>query len=273
MSFRDRLQQAMQRSPVCVGLDTDLRLIPEFLHSAPNPILEFNCRIVDATIDLVGAYKPNFAFYEGHGVVGMEALRETVAYIRAKNPDIITVADAKRGDIGNTAAMYAQSIFEDLEFDCVTVNPYMGWDSVSPFVKDPEYGAFILCLTSNSGSHDFQYKMIDGKPLYRHVAEKAQLWNTSGNIGLVVGATHPDDMKSVREAAGDMPFLVPGIGAQGGDLASVVKSNATGATLQALINSSRNIIYASNGKDFEDAARKATEYLRDQIEKLLQSGV
>ncbi len=267
--FQTRYKASLVKSPVCIGLDTDIRLIPEFLQSELNPLFEFNKQIIDATIDLAGAYKPNFAFYEAHGVQGWDALYATVNYIRQKGGDCITIADAKRGDIGNTAKMYAQSIFDDLGFDSVTVNPFMGSDAVEPFLERETCGAFILCLTSNSGAMDFQFMEGGGEYLFEKVAKKITSWNRLGNAGLVVGATRGEDMYRVREIAGDAPFLIPGIGAQGGDLYAAVRTNYRDGKHLAFINSSRSIIYASGGKDFAEAAREATLELKRQIELVM----
>jgi orotidine-5'-phosphate decarboxylase len=266
MTFHHRLEQALLHSSICVGLDPDITLIPAVLRSEKNPILQFNRAIIDATADLVGAYKPNFAFYEAHGRDGWAALDETVKHIRSRSAVPIVLADAKRGDMGNTARMYAKAILSDLDFDGVTVNPYLGWDSVEPFVEDPAKGVFILSLTSNPGSGDFQYLNVSGKKLYERVAEKTLEWNKHKNCGLVVGATHAEEMQQLRTLAGDLPFLIPGVGAQGGDLDSAVRINFDGKKINGLINSSRAIIYASKEKDFAEAARLAVLEMKRQIE-------
>ncbi len=263
MTCNQRLSETIRKrdSLVCVGLDVNPDRMPKHLFSQTDPILAFNKAIIDATHDLVLAYKPNLAFYEALGVDGWRILRETVAYI----PEgVIKIGDAKRGDIGTTAQKYAESLF-DLGFDIVTVNPYLGWDSIKPFVQDPARGVFILCLTSNPSSRDFQYAISNGQTLYQSVAETAVRWNENGNCGLVVGATHPDELKDIRAIAPDLPFLIPGIGAQGGDLEASVTAGTDVRGEAAVINSSRGIIYASTGDDFADAARLETAKLRDAI--------
>ena len=270
MNFHERLNAALVRSSICIGLDPDLEKLPSGLNSLDG-ILPFNRAIIDATFDLVGAYKPNFAFYEVHGAEGWNILDQTIVYIRSKSKEIIVIGDAKRGDIGNTANLYAQSILKELDCDCVTLNPFMGYDSIEPFIRDENRGAFILCLTSNPGARDFQYFSSDREPLYRCIAEKVLSWNKNHNCGLVVGATHSKEMELVRQSAGPMPFLIPGVGAQGGDLAAVVKTNHDGEKINAFINSSRAILYASGKKDFPEAARKATMDMKKQIEELSAS--
>jgi orotidine-5'-phosphate decarboxylase len=233
-------------------------------------IFAFNKAIIAATSDLVCAYKPNFAFYEALGNEGLDALKRTVDYI----PDAIPViGDAKRGDIGNTAKAYARAIFDNLNFDATTVNPYLGFDSIEPFIQYTDKGVFILCRTSNAGAVDFQSlscKVEDGhRPLFELVALKARQWNIHGNIGLVVGATYPEELRLVRQSHPDMPFLIPGVGAQGGDLASVVRYGVDAQGEKAIINVSRQIIYASREKDFAQAARRVATELRDQINSYL----
>ena len=266
MTFNDKLNAVIRKrnSLVCVGLDIYPERIPAHIAKADDPYFSFNREIINATADLVAAYKPNLAFYEALGREGMDVLRRTLAYIP---DDVITIGDAKRGDIGTTAEKYAEALF-DLGFDCVTVNPYLGWDSVKPFAEQEEKGVFILCLTSNPSSRDFQYITAGGKTLYKQVAEKAVSWNQNGNIGLVVGATHPSELGDVRAAAPDLPFLIPGIGAQGGDLEASVEFGTDKNNAGAVINSSRGILYASSGKDFGDASRKKTIELRDAINRV-----
>ncbi|MBI3578126.1 MAG: orotidine-5'-phosphate decarboxylase [Ignavibacteriales bacterium] len=267
MSFLTKLRniQSKNRSLLCVGLDTDIELIPKHLLSSANPVLEFNRSIVEATGDLVCAYKLNLAFYEAMGNAGWQTLRDTLSLVPKS---VITIGDGKRGDIGNTAERYAEALFDDLGFDAATVNPYMGYDSVEPFLRNDNHGAFLLALTSNEGSNDFQRLNIGGKPLYERVVQTAAKWNTKKNLGLVVGATHPDELRSIRLLAPTVPLLIPGIGKQGGDLRSAVRYGCTKRGDLAIINSSRSIIYASNGKDFAKAARKEAEKLRNQMEKL-----
>lgn len=265
MTFNERVKRALQNSPVCVGLDSDYKLIPEFLKTDSNPVFKFNQWIINKTWDQVGAYKLNFAFYEALGASGWEILIKTCNHVRSLSSDIVLIADAKRGDIGNTADQYADAILYDLDFDCLTVNPYMGMDSVEPFIKNPRKGAFILCLTSNPGSKDIQYLVSDGKPVYMHVAEKVMAWNRNNNCGLVVGATHAEAMRHVRDFAKEIPFLIPGVGAQGGDLSETVKINYNGHYINAFINVSRSVIFASRENDFDEKAREAVLKIKNQI--------
>ncbi len=265
MRFVEKLADAVQRnrSLVCVGLDPDPARMPEGLGVA-----DFNRAIIDATADLVCAYKPNLAFYEALGTDGNAALRETLQHIPAGIP---VIADAKRGDIGNTAAAYARALFDDLGFDATTVSPYLGGDSLEPFLEYPDRGVFILCRTSNPGAADFQDLLCEHegslKPLYEIVALKAGSWNRRGNVGLVVGATYPDELEAIRRQHPDIPFLVPGVGAQGGDVARTIRAGLDARGRGLVINSSRQILYASSGKDFAEAARDAASALRDEINK------
>lgn len=238
-----------KRSFLCVGLDTDIAKIPPHLLSAHDPIFEFNKAVIDATKDYCVAYKPNLAFYESMGPSGWKSLEKTMDYIPN---DIFTIADAKRGDIGNTSKMYAKTFFEYFNFDSVTVAPYMGEDSVAPFLEFEDKWVILLALTSNKGSQDFQ-QITDatGTPLYANVITKAQEWGSPENLMFVVGATHPQSFAEIRELAKDYFFLVPGVGAQGGDLHSVVNHGAND-DIGLLINSSREIIYAGSGIDFQN---------------------
>jgi orotidine-5'-phosphate decarboxylase len=263
MDFNEKLLNATRQndSLVCVGLDPNPEIIPQGIS-----ILEFNKSIIDATADLVCAYKPNFAFYEVLGAEGYDILKNTVDYIP---DDIPVIGDAKRGDIGNTAKAYAKAIFSNLNFDATTVNPYLGFDSIEPFIKYKDKGVFILCCTSNPGSADFQsFRYQTGKQsfaLFELVSSKASEWNEYGNIGLVIGATCPQKLKNIRANNPDMPLLIPGIGAQEGDLEKVVLYGIDATREKAIINSSRQIIFASSGNDFAEAARQATLDLRSQI--------
>ena len=265
MKFNSQLNRIIEEknSLVCVGLDLYPDRIPPQVLKGADPFFQFNKAIIDATADLAAAYKPNLAFYEALGKEGMDVLRRTLEYIPG---DVITIGDAKRGDIGTTAEKYAEALF-DLGFDAVTVNPYLGLDSVKPFIADEEKGVFILCLTSNPTSKDFQYLETDGRPLYLHVAEKVRQWNERGNCGLVTGATHPTELRDIRTLAPDLPFLIPGIGAQGGDLQASITHGTDASGTGAVINSSRGILYASSGEDFAEAARHAAEQLRDNINR------
>jgi orotidine-5'-phosphate decarboxylase len=256
--------QTRTNSLVCVGLDTDPAKLPPALQGREDAVVEFNRRIIEATGDLVCAYKLNLAFYEAAGERGWSMLHRTLSFI----PEgIITIGDAKRGDIGNTATMYARALLTVFGFRATTVNPYMGFDSVEPFLRDPERGAFILAVTSNPGAKDFQYLKVGAHPLYERVIRKVRSWDTNGNCGLVVGATRPGELRRIRALVPAMPILIPGIGAQGGDLKSAVRYGCTGDGLLAVINASRSILYASTGDDFADAARRATTGLRDEINR------
>lgn len=269
MNFIYKLTNASRRngSLLCVGLDPAPEQMPDNIG-----VFEFNKAIIDATADLVCAYKPNLAFYEALGTSGLDDLKRTVEYIP---DDIPVIGDAKRGDIGNTARAYARAIFSYFNFDATTVNPYLGFDSIEPFIQYTDKGVFILCRTSNTGALDFQSlrcKSDSGyRPLYEIVALKASQWNTHGNIGLVVGATYPDELKLIRHNHPDMPILIPGVGAQGGDLATVLRYGVNSEGEKAIINSSRQIIYASREKDFAQAARHAASEMRDMINHYLSN--
>ena len=258
MKFTDKLLNASRKSKswLCIGLDPDPELMPTV------DVLQFNKSIIEATSDLVCAYKPNLAFYEALGTEGLAILEKTVKYIPG---DIPVIGDAKRGDIGNTARAYARALFSILGFDAATVNPYLGHDSVEPFINYQDKGVFILCRTSNKGAADFQNLLTDDLPLYEAVAQKAKEWNTYGNIGLVVGATYPEELKKVRSICPEMPLLIPGTGAQGGDLSSAVGCGVDAQGEKAIINVSRQILYASKEKDFAQAARNVAERIRSQI--------
>jgi orotidine-5'-phosphate decarboxylase len=267
MNFLEKLAGAIHRnkSYVCVGLDPDPALMPEGISVA-----DFNRAIIKATSDLACVYKPNFAFYEAFGIEGLTALKETLKYIPS---DIPVIADAKRSDIGNTAKAYARAIYEGYGFDACTVNATLGYDSVEPFLQYEDKGVYLLCRTSNKGAADFQSLKVQTeagtKLFYEIVAEKAYAWNKNGNIGLVVGATYPEELTAVRKNYPEMPFLIPGVGAQGGDLAATVRNGMDKQKTRTVINSSRQIIYASHGKDFAEAARKAAQAMRDQINAVL----
>ncbi|MBN1863168.1 MAG: orotidine-5'-phosphate decarboxylase [Dehalococcoidales bacterium] len=267
MNFLEKLNSAAQRngSRFCIGLDPDPERMPEKIS-----VLEFNRAIIEATADIVCAYKPNFAFYEALSSQGIDTLKET---IKAVPPGIPVIGDAKRGDIGNTARAYAKAIFESLGCDAATVSPYLGFDSVAPFIEYRDKGVFILCRTSNPSAEDFQsldYNAgASSRRLFQIVADKASQWNTHGNIGLVVGATYPEELKLLREAHPDLPFLIPGVGAQGGDLALAVRYGVNAQGKGIILNSSRQVIYASRHKDFAQAARQVALELRDQINRCL----
>ena len=269
MSFTDKLAAAWKKtnSLVCVGLDPEPRKFPDQLRDAPGSIFSFNKAIIDATRDLACAYKPQFAHYAAHAAENQ--LEHTIDYIKTRCPDAIVILDSKRGDIGSTAEQYAHEAFERYGADAVTVNPYLGRDSVEPFLKHSDKGVIILCRTSNAGAKDFQDLNVGPeRKLFQHVAETvAREWNADGNCMLVVGATYPDELADIRSRVGDLPFLVPGVGAQGGDVAKVMKAGKTAAGAGLVISSSRAILYASSGDDFADAARKAAQDLRDAINR------
>ena len=269
MNFTDKYKAIAKKnnSFLCVGLDTDINKIPEHLKKLDDPVFDFNKNIIDATKDLVCAYKPNLAFYEAIGEKGISSLKKTIEYIPK---DIPIILDAKRGDIGNTASMYAKFIFEELNGDAVTVNPYMGYDSVEPFLRYKDKGVIALCLTSNSGSKDFQYFTSEGVHLYEKVMQKFVEWKNKGASQLcaVVGATHPDELKKLREIASDIIFLIPGIGTQGGDVEKVVK-NSNVSDYLGIINVSRKIIFASDGKDFANKARESAINYKEMINSFI----
>lgn len=251
-------------SLVCVGLDPELEKLPAHIRALPRPVFEFNRRIVDATAEYACCYKPQFAHYAALGAE--DQLLATIRYIHEKHPGLPVILDSKRGDIGSTAAKYAQESFERYNADAVTVNPYLGSDSIEPYLKWKGRGVIILCRTSNPGARDFQDLTADGKRLYRHVAERvARDWNAGGNCMLVVGATYPEELAEIRGVVGDLPFLVPGVGAQGGDVAAAVRAGRASNGLGMVLNSSRGIIYAGSGENFADAARSAARMLRDEI--------
>jgi len=264
LDFIQKLASAAggNRSLLCIGLDPDPEMMP-----AGVSVIDFNKEIIKATRELVCAYKLNLAFYEALGAQCFDVIKETMEAIPGNIP---VIGDAKRSDIGNTARAYAKALFENMAFDAVTVNPYLGYDSVKPFTEYSDRGVFILCRTSNPGSADFQTvrcqdKKGPGQYLYELVATKAAEWNQYGNIGLVVGATYPEALKTIRQSHPDMPILIPGVGAQGGDLELAVRYGADSHGQKALIGSSRQIIYASRGKDFARAARLAASELRQRI--------
>jgi|SRR5690554_5967750 len=252
-----------KKSFLCVGLDTDINKIPSFLLSLEDPVFEFNKRIIDATKDFCVAYKPNIAFYESMGAKGWESLQKTIAYIPK---EIFTIADAKRGDIGNTSAMYAKAFFQTYNFDSVTVAPYMGSDSVQPFLKEKGKWAIILALTSNEGAADFQYERLEGGgQLFEKVLSTTKKWGSIENMMYVVGATKAEKLAKIRKIIPDHFLLVPGVGAQGGSLEEVCKYGMN-ADVGLLVNSSRGIIYASQEEDFAEAARKAARTIQQEME-------
>ncbi|WP_298760415.1 orotidine-5'-phosphate decarboxylase [uncultured Psychroserpens sp.] len=257
-----------KNSFLCIGLDVDLDKIPKHLLSEEDPIFAFNKAIIDATHHLCVAYKPNTAFYEAYGLKGWKALEKTILYLNEKHPELFTVADAKRGDIGNTSTMYAKAFFDDLAFDSVTVAPYMGKDSVEPFLVFDNKHTILLALTSNQGAFDFQTKTVDGQELYKQVLETSKTWKNAQNLMYVVGATKAEYLRDIRQIIPDSFLLVPGVGAQGGNLQDVCKYGMNDS-VGLLINSSRGIIYASQGEDFAQAAAQKAEDLQQQMKAIL----
>ncbi|PRZ27951.1 orotidine-5'-phosphate decarboxylase [Flavobacterium granuli] len=265
-------QIKIKKSFLCVGLDVDLNKIPQHLLELEDPIFEFNKAIIDATHDLTVSYKPNTAFYEAYGIKGWISLQKTINYINENYPEVFTIADAKRGDIGNTSSMYAKAFFEDLNFDSVTVAPYMGKDSVEPFLAFENKHTIMLALTSNEGAFDFQTLNVSdslgGKELYKQVLETSKSWKNSENLMYVVGATKAEYFTEIRKIVPDSFLLVPGVGAQGGSLSEVCKYGMN-ANVGLLINSSRGIIYASNGTDFAEKAREEALKMQQQMEEII----
>lgn len=261
-------QIQQKKSFLCIGLDVDLDKIPKHLLAEDDPIFEFNKQIIDATHHLAVAYKPNTAFYEAYGLKGWAALGKTIDYLNENYPEIFTIADAKRGDIGNTSTMYAKAFFEDLNFDSVTVAPYMGSDSVEPFLAFEDKTTILLALTSNKGGLDFQGLKINGNELYKEVIKTALTWKNSGNLMFVVGATKPTYFEEIRKIVPHHFLLVPGIGAQGGNLQEVCKYGLN-EDCGLLVNSARSIIYASNGLDFAKAAQLEALKLQQEMASIL----
>lgn len=257
-----------KQSFLCVGLDVDLSKIPEHLHAEEDPIFSFNKAIIDATHDLTVAYKPNIAFYEAYGVSGWKSLKKTIDYLNTTYPTIFTIADAKRGDIGNTSSMYAKAFFEDLGFDSITVAPYMGKDSIEPFLNFTNKHTILLALTSNAGAFDFQTQEVDGQELYKNVIATSKAWKNSQNLMYVVGATKAEYLSEIREIIPNSFLLVPGVGAQGGNLTEVCKYGMNDQ-VGLLVNSSRGIIYASQGTDFAAAARTKALSMQQEMVSLL----
>jgi orotidine-5'-phosphate decarboxylase len=261
-------QIRLKKSFLCIGLDVDLTKIPPHLLATEDPIFEFNKAIIDATHDICVSYKPNTAFYEAYGIKGWQSLLKTIEYINKNYPNIFTIADAKRGDIGNTSSMYAKAFFEDLNFDSVTVAPYMGKDSVEPFLAFENKHTIMLALTSNEGAFDFQTLNINEQELYKTVLETSKNWKNSQNLMYVVGATKAEYFTEIRKIVPNSFLLVPGVGAQGGSLAEVCKYGMN-ENIGLLINSSRGIIYASNGTDFTEKARDEAVKLQVEMEGIL----
>ena len=268
MDFYSKLRTRInnQNSLVCVGLDSDINKIPEHLKSEQFPQFAFNKAIIDATHQYVCAYKPNSAYYEAYGSEGIRALKMTCDYLHDTYPDIVVILDAKRGDIGNTNEGYVTYAFDYLQSDAITLHPFLGKEALSPFLERKDKGCIILCRTSNPGAGEFQDVKSDEKPLYKIVAEHvANEWNTNNNCALVVGATYPEELAEVRSIVGDMPLLIPGIGAQGGDVEKTVKAGCDTNGSNAIISSGRSVIFASSEKDFTEKAKDEAIKLQKTI--------
>lgn len=263
-------QIQLKNSYLCIGLDVDLSKIPTHLLSFEDPIFEFNKAIIDATHDLCVSYKPNTAFYEAYGLKGWASLEKTINYINANYPEIFTIADAKRGDIGNTSSRYAKVFLNDLNFDSITVAPYMGKDSVEPFLAFENKHTILLALTSNDGAFDFQTKNVNGNELYKTVIQTSLSWKNAENLMYVVGATKAEYFQEIRKIIPDNFLLVPGLGSQGGDL-KAVSHHGLNAQIGLLVNSSRGIIYASSGTDFASKAREEALKIQKEMKVLLEN--
>lgn len=269
MNFSERLQTVVQhrRSHLCVGLDPEIEKLPANFPRTPEGVVQFCREIINATSESTAAFKINFAFFEALGSDGWRAL-EKVATLLPDN--VIRIADAKRGDIGNSAKQYARAILHELPFDCVTVNPYLGGDAAAPFLENPSKGAFFLCMTSNPSAREIQHFPNSGPPLYLHVAERVAEWNVNKNCGLVVGATQEEELRKIRNVVGDLPFLIPGVGAQGGDLKTSATIGTASGTIPSLINVSRAIIFAGDDKNFATAAANAAMKFQRDIESAIK---
>lgn len=257
-------QIRLKKSFLCIGLDVDLKKIPQHLLNEEDPIFSFNKAIIDATHHLAVAYKPNLAFYEAQGIKGWKALEKTINYLNENFPEIFTIADAKRGDIGNTSGMYAKAFFEDLNFDSVTVAPYMGKDSIEPFLAFENKHTILLALTSNGGAYDFQTQTVEGEELYKKVLKTSKTWNNGQNLMYVVGATKTEYLQEIRNIIPESFLLVPGVGAQGGSLKEVCEYGMN-RNVGLLINASRAVIYASQDADFAEAASAEASKLQQEM--------
>lgn len=261
--YRARIKES--GTLLCVGLDSDMEKIPSQFKDSKTPQFEFNKWIIDQTHDSACAYKPNLAFYEACGEQGIHELQLTMDYLHAEHPSIVTIADAKRGDIGNTNQGYVTAIFDTLGFDAVTLHPYLGQEAIQPFLDRKDKVSIFLCKTSNPGAGEFQDLVLDGKPLWMHVAMRvSSTWNTHNNCMLVIGATYPTELKAVRGIVGSMPFLVPGVGAQGGDIHEVLNAGLSADKSDLLINVSRNILFANDPKS---EAEKLTAIIKEYLQK------
>ena len=271
MKKEDLISQIKRKkSFLCIGLDTDINKIPKFLLDSDDPVFEFNKRIIDATNSYCVAYKPNIAFYESFGLNGWIALEKTIKYLNVNFPEIFTIADAKRGDIGNTSSMYAKAYFDTLNFDSITINPYMGKDSVEPFLEYKNKHSILLALTSNLGAFDFQTKNVDNTShqLYQEVIKTSKSWKNSSQLMYVIGATKSSYLKDIRNIIPNSFLLIPGIGAQGGNLKNVC-NNGMNTDVGLLINSSRSIIYASNDHDFDLISANKAQEIQSQMQDIL----
>ena len=274
MKIENLINQIKQKkSFLCVGLDVDLDKIPKHLHKHEDPIFEFSKAIIDSTSPFAIAYKPNLAFFESYGLKGWNSLEKIINYINTNYPEIFTIADAKRGDIGNTSSKYARTFFETLNFDSITVNPYMGRDSIEPFLDYDNKYTILLSLTSNSGSSDFQFQLDNGKPLYLSVIKKSLSWKNKENLMYVIGATKAESLKEVREIIPNSFLLVPGIGAQGGSLSDVCRFGLN-ENCGLIVNSSRQIIYSDNSIDYAKKSAEISSLIqREMSEQLLKKGI
>lgn len=271
MTTQQLVEQIIKKNSfLCIGLDVDLAKIPASFLKDEDPIFSFNKAIIDATHDITVAYKPNIAFYEAYGLKGWTSLKKTIDYLNKNYPEVYTIADAKRGDIGNTATMYAKAFFEDMAFDSVTVAPYMGKDSVEPFLEFDNKHTILLALTSNKGAFDYQTQKVGDKELYQVVLETSKSYKNSDNLMYVVGATKAEYFKEIRKIVPNSFLLVPGVGAQGGDLKEVCEYGLN-SQVGLLINSSRGVIYASNGDDFAKRAREEALVLQKEMEEIIKN--
>lgn len=272
MNFTDGLQHVVQQrqSHLCVGLDPEIDKLPSGISRSPEGLVQFCSEIIDSTAEFAAAFKINFAFFEALGHAGWRALERVAALLPDK---VIRIADAKRGDIGNSARQYARAILHELPFDCLTANPYLGSDAAAPFLENSAKGVFFLCMTSNPSAREIQHFPDRTQPLYLHVAARVAKWNTKKNCGLVVGATHAEELKQVRQVCPDLPFLIPGVGAQRGDLKTSATIGTLGGKAPALINVSRAIIFAGNDKNFATAAATAARKFKSDIQMAVHEGV
>ncbi|MFI5265240.1 MAG: orotidine-5'-phosphate decarboxylase [Candidatus Levyibacteriota bacterium] len=271
MTFQQKLDNIISKnnSLLCIGLDSDFGKLPKFLQSSKHPQFEFNKEIIDKTFDLVSTYKLNSAFYEARGASGIEELKMTCDYIISNHPEIGIILDAKRADIGNTNNGYVRFAFDYLRVDAITLHPYLGQEAIQPFLDKKDKGCIVLCRTSNPGASELQDLRVDNEPLYMHIAKLVKTkWNSNKNCMLVVGATYPRELAEIRKVAPDMTFLIPGIGAQGGDLKKTLAAGLNKKGRGLMIHSARGIIFASHGKDFAAAARTEAEKLNNEINSL-----